>query len=81
MRQSRFSRHPVGCGPFVFQAWKSDQHIRLKRFDGYWEGPANYREYVMRIIPDSLTQEMEFYAGTMDDYNVLPHQVARLSQG
>ena len=22
MRQSRFNRHPVGCGPFVFQEWK-----------------------------------------------------------
>lgn len=80
MRQSRFSRHPIGCGPFVFQDWKSDQFLRLKRFDGYWEGPPNYREYVMRIIPDPLTQEMEFYAGTIDDYNVQPHQVARLSK-
>ena len=78
MRQSRFSRHPVGCGPFVFDEWKSDQYIHLKRFDGYWEGPPNYREYVMRIIPDPLTQEMEFYAGTIDDYGALPHQVQRL---
>jgi len=80
MRQSRFSRHPIGSGPFVFTEWKSDQHIRLKRFEDYWEGPANYTQYAMRIIPDPLTQEMEFYAGTVDDYNVLPHQVARLSQ-
>jgi ABC-type transport system substrate-binding protein len=80
MRQSRFSRHPIGCGPFVFQEWKSDQHIRLKRFNDYWEGSPNYQDYVMRIIPDSLTQEMEFYAGTIDDYNVLPHQVARLKK-
>ena len=78
MRQSRFNRHPIGCGPFVFQEWKSDQYVRLKRFEAYWEGAPNYQEYVMRIIPDSLTQEMEFYAGTIDDYSVLPHQVARL---
>lgn len=80
MRQSRFNRHPVGCGPFAFSEWKSDQYIRLKRFTGYWEGAANYHQYVMRIIPDPLTQEMEFYAGTVDEYNVLPHQVARLSK-
>lgn len=78
MRQSRFNRHPVGCGPFIFQDWKSDQYIRLKRFEDYWEGPPNYRKYAMRIIPDKLTQEMEFYAGTVDSYNVEPHQVARL---
>jgi ABC-type transport system substrate-binding protein len=80
MRQSRYRRRPVGCGPFVFNEWKSDRYVRLKRFDDYWEGAANYREYVMRIIPDPLTQEMEFYAGTVDDYSVQPHQVARLSQ-
>ncbi|MGD8836952.1 MAG: ABC transporter substrate-binding protein [Desulfobacteraceae bacterium] len=80
MRQSRFNRQPIGCGPFVFQEWKSDQYIRMKRFEGYWEGAPNYREFVMRIIPDPLTQEMEFYAGTVDDYSVQPHQVARLGQ-
>ncbi len=80
MRQSRFSRHPIGCGPFMFQQWKSDQYIRLKRYDSYWDGPPNYKEYVMRIIPDPLTQEMEFYAGTIDDYSVQPHQVDRLSR-
>ena len=78
VRQSRFNRNPVGCGPFVFQEWKSDQYITLDRFGGYWEGPPNYKQYIYRIIPDLLTQEMEFYAGTVDAYGVQPHQVARL---
>ncbi len=79
LRQSGFNRHPVGCGPFQFKEWKSDQYIRLERYDGYWDGPPNYKQYVMRIIPDVLTQEMEFYAGTVDNYGVQPHQVERLS--
>ena len=78
MRQSTFNRSPVGCGPFVFRAWKSDQYINLERFDDYWEGPPNYDKYMFRIIPDLLTQEMEFYAGTIDNYGVQPHQVKRL---
>jgi ABC-type transport system substrate-binding protein len=78
MRQSGFNRRPVGCGAFVFREWKSDQHILLDRFDGYWEGPPNYKRYAYRIIPDLLTQEMEFYAGTIDSYGVQPYQVARL---
>jgi ABC-type transport system substrate-binding protein len=80
MRQSAFNRHPVGCGPFVFREWKSDQFIVLDRFDGYWEGPPNYKKYVFRVIPDLLTQEMEFYAGTIDSYGVQPHQVKRLKE-
>ncbi len=80
MRQSRFSRNPVGCGPFRFQKWASDQHIILDRFEAYWEGAPNYHRYVYRIIPDLLTQEMEFYAGTLDSYSVQPHQVERLKE-
>jgi ABC-type transport system substrate-binding protein len=80
MRQSHFNRNPVGCGPFRFIEWKSDQYIRLTRFEHYWEGPPNYHQYNFRIIPDLLTQEMEFYAGTIDSYNVQPYQVERFEK-
>ncbi len=80
MRQSTFSRKPVGCGPFRFREWKSDQYIALDRFDDYWEGPPNYKGYIFRVIADLLTQEMEFYAGTIDSYSVQPHQVKRLEK-
>ncbi len=78
IRQSSFNRHPIGCGPFVFRQWKSDQYITLNGFDDYWEGLPNYKKFIYRIVPDLLTQEMEFYAGTIDSYNVQPHQVQRL---
>jgi len=84
MRQSAFNRNPIGCGPFVFREWKSDQYIQLDRFDEYWEGPPDYKKYFFRIIPDLLTQEMEFYAGTLDVYGggspphgIPPHQIRR----
>jgi ABC-type transport system substrate-binding protein len=78
MRDSAFNRHPIGCGPFAFKEWKSDQYIELDRYKDYWEGPPNYRRYYYRIISDLLTQEMEFYAGTVDAYDVQPYQVGRL---
>lgn len=78
LRDSDFNRYPVGTGPFVFREWKSDQYIVLDRYDDYWEGPPNYRSYTYRIIPDLLTQEMEFYGGAIDSYGVQPHQVERL---
>ncbi len=80
LRQSTFNRKPIGCGPFRFREWKSDQYIVLDRFDDYWEGPPNYKGYIFRVIPDLLTQEMEFYAGTIDSYSVQPHQVKRLKK-
>jgi ABC-type transport system substrate-binding protein len=78
VRDSSFNRRPVGCGPFKFKEWQSDQYIILDRFQEYWDGPPNYRTFAYRIIPNVLTQEMEFYAGTVDSYSVQPYQVARL---
>lgn len=77
MRNSRFNRTPIGSGRFQFVEWQGDEYIHLHRFENYWQGPAEYHDYYMRIIPDLLTQEMEFLAGAVDYYATQPHQVAR----
>ncbi|MDX1411816.1 MAG: ABC transporter substrate-binding protein, partial [Nitrospirales bacterium] len=77
MRESQYNRHPIGSGRFRFVEWRGDEYIHLTRFDEYWEGPSEYQDYYMRIIPDLLTQEMEFLAGAVDYYATQPHQVAR----
>jgi ABC-type transport system substrate-binding protein len=78
LRDSHFNRAPVGAGAFKFKEWQSDELIRVVRNDDYWEGPPEYAEYIYRIIPDALTQEMAFYAGTVDSYSAGTHQVERL---
>ena len=78
LRDSGFNRHPIGTGAFRFKEWRSDELIRLVRNENYWEGPPEYAEYVFRIIPDALTQEVAFYSGTVDSYGAGAHQVERL---
>ena len=80
LKDSEFNRRPVGTGAFVFREWKSDQYILLDRNETYWEGAPNYKSYTYRIVPDPLTQEMEFYGGAIDSYGAEPHQVERLKQ-
>jgi len=77
MRDSHFNKAPIGCGPFVFEEWKTDQYIILKCFKRYWEGAPHYKRFIWRIIPDSIAAEMEFLAGTLDNYAVQPHQLPR----
>ncbi len=77
MRDSDFNRRPVGTGPFRFVEWQTDEFIHLTRNPDYWEGPPEYADYFFRIVPDLLTQEVEFRAGAIDYYGAQPHQVAR----
>ena len=77
LRESRFNRYPVGSGPFKFVEWRGDEFIHLERNDDYWEGRPEFEDYYLRIIPDPLTQEVEFRTGAVDYYGAMPHQVAR----
>jgi ABC-type transport system substrate-binding protein len=80
MRDSAFNREPIGTGPFIFKEWRADELIRLGKNESYWDRPPEYDEFVMRIIPDTLTQEMEFYSAAVDYYKAEPHQVSRFKK-
>ena len=77
MRESRFNRHPIGSGRFQFIEWQGDEFIHLRRYEDYWEGPAEYHDFYMRISPELFTQEVEFRTGAIDFYGAQPHQVDR----
>jgi len=77
IRNSEFSRKPVGTGPFRFVEWRPEQFVHLRRNDDYWGPKAEYKDVFFRIIPDYLTTELEFQAGALDRYDALPHQAAR----
>ena len=77
MRQSEYSRKPIGTGPYLFTEWRPDQYIHLTKNPHYWGTPPEYRELYYRVIPDYLTMELEFQAGALDKYDALPHQAAR----
>ena len=74
-------RNPVGTGPFQFVEWVKDDHLSLKRFDGYWNktgGP--YLDGIRyRPIPDDTVKTQSLIGGEIEvmDY-VAPRDVAML---
>ena len=67
-----FARNPVGTGPFRFVEWVKDDHLTLKRFDGYWEsGLPHLDEAVYRPIPDSSVRFTAMRTGQID----IMHQI------
>jgi peptide/nickel transport system substrate-binding protein len=74
-------RNPVGTGPFQFVEWVKDDHLSLKRFDGYWnkEGGPYLDGVRYRPIPDDTVKTQSLIGGEIDvmDY-VAPRDVAML---
>ena len=61
---------PVGTGPFRLVEWSTGQHIRLVRFDQYWEQGLPYLDSVtFRIIPDPSTAILNL---KVDAVHVIP---------
>ena len=69
----------AGTGPFEFMEWVKDDHILLKRNDGYWsrQGGPYLDRVRYRPIPDDTVKLQSLQAGEIDvmDY-VQPRDVA-----
>lgn len=64
---------PVGTGPFQMVEWSTGQHVKLARFDKYWEQGLPYLDSVnFRIIPDPSTAILNLKVGAV-------HVIPRLS--
>lgn len=67
-----FRNHPIGTGPFKFQAWKENEKLVLRRNPNYFETDKNgrslpYLEAVsITFLKDRLSGFMEFSQGKLD---------------
>lgn len=78
---TRYSRDPIGAGPFKLKAWDSGSRITLEANDLYFKGRPYIDEVIYRIIPDTTTMFLEARAGKVDFINLSPQQYLRQTQG
>ena len=68
--------HPIGTGPFTFEAWNRGDSIVLQRFDDYWGDPALSQTVVFRWSQEGAQKLIELQAGTVDGIdNVAPDDI------
>ena len=72
-RGKDFTRQPIGTGPFEFVEWVKDDHITLKRFDGYFnEGVPSLDGIHVQIIPDDTVKVTNLITGQVDMIKEIP---------
>ena len=77
IRNTPFSRKPVGAGPYRLKSWEPGSRIILEASPSYFAGKPHIAEVVYRIIPDNATMFMETRAGRLDVMGLSPLQYLR----
>ncbi|KAB2644205.1 MAG: hypothetical protein DVB29_03120 [Verrucomicrobia bacterium] len=77
---SSFNRHPVGTGPFCFEAWKSNEYVRLKKNNHYFLGAPWLESIAFRILPDPLTLRLAFETHQIDFWDAAPWAIKGCSE-
>ncbi|RCS22153.1 glutathione ABC transporter substrate-binding protein GsiB [Phyllobacterium salinisoli] len=73
--------HPVGTGPFVFEEWKQTDHIKGKKFDGYWKkGYPKVDAIIWKPVPENNTRSAMLQTGEADFAYTLPYEQAKTLQ-
>ena len=68
----RWSRAPVGTGPFKVVEFDSDRHLILDAHPGYWGGLPNTDRVTFRVVPETSSRVNGLLAGEFDLVTNLP---------
>ncbi len=77
LNKTKFSRAPVGTGPYKFKSWKTGDKIELVSNHDYFESRPYIDRYIYRIIPDEATVFLELQTRGVDMSNLTPLQFMR----
>jgi len=64
--------HPIGTGPFKFDAFVPGQRSRFFKYDGYWDTKAAFDELVIINFTDDAAKVNALLAGQVQSIDNLP---------
>lgn len=77
LSNTKFSRAPIGTGPYRFKEWKTGEKIVLVSNHDYFESRPCIDRYIYRIIPDQATIFLELQTQGVDEVGLTPLQYSR----
>ncbi|MFA5142663.1 MAG: peptide-binding protein [Candidatus Omnitrophota bacterium] len=77
LNSTKFSRNPVGTGPYKFKSWRTGEKIELVSNRDYFEGRPCIDRYIYRIIPDDATIFLELETRGVDLSTLSPLEYTR----
>lgn len=66
------ANRPIGTGPYQFASRKQGDSVTLKRFDGYWGGPAHIGQVTFKFISDPTAALSALQAGDVQLFTDFP---------
>lgn len=68
--------HPIGTGPFRFVEWMQNEHLTLKKFDGYWRKTEPHLDGVTFLpLSDDAARVTALRTGAVDMITSVPAQL------
>ncbi len=77
LNNTKFSRQPLGTGPYKLKAWKSQEKIELVSNHDYFEKRPFIDRAITRVIPDDSTIFLELQTQGVDSSGLSPLQYSR----
>jgi len=74
LSNTKYSRQPMGCGPYKLKEWVENQRVVLEANPDYFEGKPYIDQVVYRSVSDQSTQFMELKAHNLDFMGLTPAQ-------
>ena len=65
----------VGCGPYIFEEYKSGEYIKCKANPNYMNGEAKIPNVILQIITNPETAKAALQNGEVDAWVMLPNEL------
>ncbi len=72
------SKHPVGTGPYIFEEWIADSHVKIKKNPDYWRGKVKVDTVTFRPVPESGSRLAMLRAGQAHYIYPMPAELLKM---